>query len=83
VSLIIFSGFTDVGTDDNRTEVRAYGTPSFLQISRHSRSQEPLLPSIMEQEGSLPFQQELVIGPYPESDASNPHLPSFNIVTRV
>jgi hypothetical protein len=36
----------------------------------------------MKQEGSLPFQQEPVIGPYPEPDVSNPHLPSFNIVTR-
>jgi hypothetical protein len=29
----------------------------------------------MEPEGSLPFSQEPFIGPYPEADESNPHIP--------
>jgi hypothetical protein len=29
----------------------------------------------MEPEGSLPYLQETVIGPYPEPDESSPHFP--------
>jgi hypothetical protein len=32
-------------------------------------------PSLMEPECSLPFLQEPATGPYPEPDASNPHIP--------
>jgi hypothetical protein len=31
----------------------------------------------MEPEGSLPFSQEPVFGPYPLPDESNPHLPTL------
>jgi hypothetical protein len=31
----------------------------------------------MESEGSLPCPQEPATGPYPEPDASNPHLPNL------
>jgi hypothetical protein len=31
----------------------------------------------MESEGSLPYSQQPVTGPYPEPDASSPHLPTL------
>jgi hypothetical protein len=38
---------------------------------------QEIFPHFMESEISLTFSKELAIGPYPEPDASSPHLPTL------
>jgi hypothetical protein len=58
-----------------KTTRRQIPEDDFLHSHRRENLKSYILQNSMEPEGSLPFLQELSIGPYPEPDESRPYHP--------